>query len=99
MSSPAGVKRRYIVARVGEIPPGARRIIALEGRSIGVFNVHGRYVAVRNVCPHELAPVCLGHLGGTTLPSAPGEWNWGREVRSWPAPGMAGSSICSPAPA
>jgi 3-phenylpropionate/trans-cinnamate dioxygenase ferredoxin subunit len=72
-------KRRYIVARTEEIPPGARRIVRLEERSIGIFNVHGRYIAVRNVCPHELAPVCLGRLGGTTLPSAPGEWRWGRE--------------------
>ena len=78
MDSPAS-KRRYVVGRIGEIPPGARRIIELDGRSIGVFNIHDRYVAVRNVCPHELAPVCLGRLGGTTLPSAPGEWIWGRE--------------------
>jgi 3-phenylpropionate/trans-cinnamate dioxygenase ferredoxin subunit len=72
-------KRRYIVAGAGEIPPGARKIVQLDGRSIGVFNVQGRYIAVLNVCPHELAPVCLGRLGGTTLPSAPGEWLWGRE--------------------
>jgi nitrite reductase/ring-hydroxylating ferredoxin subunit len=38
-----------------------------------------RMVMLLNVCPHELAPVCLGRLGGTTLPSAPGEWIWGRE--------------------
>ena len=72
-------KRQYIVARTGEIPPGGRRIVDLEGRSIGLFNVHGRYVAVLNICPHELAPICVGRLGGTTLPSAPGEWVWGRE--------------------
>jgi 3-phenylpropionate/trans-cinnamate dioxygenase ferredoxin subunit len=79
VDSLAGSKRRHIVARIGEIPPGARRIVELDGRSIGIFNIHGRYVAVRNVCPHELAPVCLGRLGGTTLASAPGEWIWGRE--------------------
>lgn len=79
MSSAANGKQRYTVARIGEIPPGARQIVELEGKSIGVFNVHGRYVAVLNICPHELAPVCLGRLGGTTLPSAPGEWVWGRE--------------------
>ena len=72
-------KRQYVVARIGEIPPGARRIVQLEGHSIGVFNVHGHFVAVLNLCPHEFAPVCLGRLGGTTLPSAPGEWLWGRE--------------------
>ena len=72
-------KRRYVVSRTAEIPPGARRIVELDGKSIGVFNLHGRYVAALNVCPHELAPVCLGRLGGTTLPSAPGEWIWGRD--------------------
>ena len=72
-------KQRYVVARPGDIPPGARRIVELDGRSIGVFNVQGRYVAVLNLCPHEFAPVCLGRLGGTTLPSVPGEWVWGRE--------------------
>ena len=72
-------KQRYVVARATEIPPGGRRVVDLEGRSVGVFNLHGRYVAVLNVCPHELAPVCLGRLGGTTLSSAPGEWIWGRE--------------------
>ena len=72
-------KRRYTVARTGEIPAGQRRLVEIEGKSIGVFNVHGRYVAVLDLCPHEFAPVCLGRLGGTTLPSAPGEWLWGRE--------------------
>jgi nitrite reductase/ring-hydroxylating ferredoxin subunit len=44
-----------------------------------VFNINGEYVAVLNVCPHELAPVCRGAVGGTTLPSAPGTYVWGRE--------------------
>jgi len=29
--------------------------------------------------PHELAPVCLGRVGGTTLTSLPGEFRWGRD--------------------
>jgi nitrite reductase (NADH) small subunit len=70
---------KHPVARVGEIPPGGRKIIEVEGRSIGVFNVRGAYIAVLNVCPHQLAPVCSGRLGGTTLPSPPGEFRWGRE--------------------
>ena len=79
MSSAARVKQGYVVARVGEIPSGERLMVDIEGKSIGVFNVHGRYVAVLNVCPHELAPVCLGRVSGTTLTSIPGEWIWGRE--------------------
>lgn len=67
------------VGSVAEIPPGERKIVELDGQSIGIFNVAGEYTAILNVCPHEFAPVCLGRVGGTTLTSVPGEWKWGRE--------------------
>jgi 3-phenylpropionate/trans-cinnamate dioxygenase ferredoxin subunit len=67
------------VAKVSEIPPGERKIVEVDGRSIGVFNVNGAFVAALNVCPHEGGPVCRGRVGGTTLPSQPGEFCWGRE--------------------
>lgn len=72
-------KGSWPVARVGEIPPGGRKIVEVRGRSVGVFNVKGTFVAALNVCPHEQAPVCLGRVGGTTLPSQPGEYRWGRD--------------------
>jgi nitrite reductase (NADH) small subunit len=67
------------VATVDEIPPGERKIVELDGQSIGIFRVGDEFVAILNMCPHEFAPVCLGRVGGTTLPSAPGEFIWGRE--------------------
>jgi nitrite reductase (NADH) small subunit len=67
------------VAKTSEIPPGERKIVEIEGRTIGLFNVHGTFVAVLNVCPHQQAPVCRGRLGGTTLPSPPGQFRWGRD--------------------
>jgi nitrite reductase (NADH) small subunit len=70
---------RVEVATAAEIPPGSRKIVQVEGRSIGIFNIDGDFVTILNVCPHELAPVCLGRVGGTTLPSPPGELIWGRE--------------------
>ena len=69
----------HVVARVSELPPGERKIVEVEGRSIDVFNVHGTFYALRNVCPHQGGPLCLGVLDGTALPSAPGEYRWGRE--------------------
>lgn len=72
-------QRRWPVCAAGELPPGGRKVVEVKGRSVGVFNLSGEVVAVLNLCPHELAPVCLGKVGGTTLPSAPGEWCWGRE--------------------
>ena len=67
------------VAPASTIPPGTRTVVEIAGRSIGIFNVHGTFVAVLNVCPHELAPVCRGPVRGTTLASLPGEYTWGRE--------------------
>jgi 3-phenylpropionate/trans-cinnamate dioxygenase ferredoxin subunit len=54
----------HVVGRVAEIPPGERKIVALEGRSIGVFNVRGTFHALRNACPHQAGPLCLGTITG-----------------------------------
>jgi 3-phenylpropionate/trans-cinnamate dioxygenase ferredoxin subunit len=69
----------HVVAATVEIPPGARKIVELEGRSIGVFNIEGEFYALRNACPHQGAPLCLGSLGGTMMESEPGEYVWARE--------------------
>lgn len=71
--------REWPVAKVSDIPLGGRKIVEVAGHSIGVFKVGDAFVAVLNVCPHELAPVCLGQVRGTTLESMPGEYRWGRE--------------------
>lgn len=75
----ARTSRQWAIAKVGEIPPGGRKLVDIGGRSIGVFNVLGTLVAAHNVCPHEAAPVCLGRVSGTTLPSPAGEFRWGRD--------------------
>ena len=67
------------VAHIDEIPVGERKIIDVAGRSIGIFNIAGKYVAFLNYCPHEKAPVCLGQVRGTTLFSQPGEYEWGHQ--------------------
>ncbi|MFC7132329.1 MULTISPECIES: Rieske (2Fe-2S) protein [Salinibaculum] len=68
------------VCPVAELPPGERRIVEIDGESIGVFNVAGEFHALRNVCPHHLAPLCEGTIGGTLSPAdAVGEYNWEKE--------------------
>ena len=96
-------QRRCPVARVGELAPGDRKLVEVAGRSIGVFNVKGKIIAVLNVCPHALAPVCLGRVGGTTLPSAPGEFRWGREgeilacpLHGWEFDLVTGQGVADP---
>ena len=69
----------HVAAPAAELPPGSRRIVEAEGRSIGVFNVGGAFYALRNTCPHQGAPLCEGSVQGTALPSRPGEHRWARD--------------------
>jgi len=69
---------RHVVARAAEIPPGGRLIVALEGRSIGVFNVGGELFALRNACPHQGGPLCEGVLSGLAAAERPGEYRYER---------------------
>ena len=71
--------KRQTVCKVTDLPPGERRLIEVEGKSIGVFNLHGEYFALRNLCPHQFAPLCLGTITGYCEPSPVGEFRWARE--------------------
>jgi nitrite reductase/ring-hydroxylating ferredoxin subunit len=71
--------KRHPVARQGEIPQGGRKIVSAGRLEIGVFNVAGQIRAYRNACPHAGAPVCLGRISGTSLPSKVYEYIFGKE--------------------
>jgi nitrite reductase (NADH) small subunit len=59
----------------------APRIVEIDGRSVGVFNVDGRFYALHNRCPHRGGTLCEGPLAGTTLPTDRREHVYGREGR------------------
>ncbi len=54
--------RRQVVAHVEELPPGSRKIVHINGREIGIFNVAGRFYGLLNYCPHRAGPLCHGRL-------------------------------------
>src|SRR2546423_13326333 len=72
---------KHVVAREGEIPPGGRKIVRVAGREVGVFNLDGTLYALKNVCAHQGARVCLGKIVGTALPSDVYEYRYGLEGR------------------
>ncbi len=91
------------ICPVAELPPGERRIVDIDGRSIGVFNVEGEYYAVRNVCPHQRAPLCEGELTGTTDADGRDDVEWtceGRILRcpwhGWEFDVTSGDSVFNP---
>jgi 3-phenylpropionate/trans-cinnamate dioxygenase ferredoxin subunit len=69
----------HIIAPLREFPPGTRRIVDAGGRSIGVFNIGGRFYALRNLCPHQGAPLCRGRITGTTITAGPYEYIYSLE--------------------
>ena len=60
---------RHVVCRVAELPAGAVKIVPVGNpQGVGVFNVGGRFYALKNVCAHQGAPLCQGVVTGTTAP-------------------------------
>jgi 3-phenylpropionate/trans-cinnamate dioxygenase ferredoxin subunit len=82
-------KKPLVAGPVGDFPVGRFKIIELGGRQIGITQLKdGQFRAVRNVCPHKGAPVCLGPISGTQLPSDVGQLIYAGRAKCWPAPGM-----------
>jgi 3-phenylpropionate/trans-cinnamate dioxygenase ferredoxin subunit len=63
----------HVVGTVDEIPPGERKIVEIDGRSIGVFNIGGEFFALKNRCPHQGAELCKGILSGAVHAEKPDE--------------------------
>ena len=68
------------VGHVDDFTVDAFTLVNVRGREIGVYrSPDGRWFAARNLCPHRGAPLCMGRVGSTMLPSAPGELIFGME--------------------
>ena len=94
---------KHIVATVGEIVPGGRKLVEVEGRSIVIFNVSGEYFALLNRCPHQGGSLCEGKLIGLLESREPGDYRYTRrnEILRCPWHGWefdirTGKSYCDP---
>lgn len=72
-------KKRYVACNADDLPPGERLVVDCGGRSVGVFNVRGRFWALLNRCPHYAGPLCLGILSGTAVSTDATTYEYGRE--------------------
>jgi 3-phenylpropionate/trans-cinnamate dioxygenase ferredoxin subunit len=68
----------HVIGLVSEVPPGGRKVVDVDGRSIGIFNIGGTFYALRNACPHQGGPVCEGRLIGLTSAKAPNVLEYSR---------------------
>lgn len=52
------------VASLAAFPPGSRRVVAVEGAVIAVFNLDGEICAIEDVCTHDGGELASGDLEG-----------------------------------
>jgi 3-phenylpropionate/trans-cinnamate dioxygenase ferredoxin subunit len=55
------------VAAVGEVAPGQKKQIDLDGVEVVLCNVDGEYCAIEDVCTHDGAPLGNGRLRGEQI--------------------------------
>lgn len=59
--------KEELVGNEDEIPEGSRKIIQVDGMTIGIFHHQGQWSALLNYCLHAGGPVVTGELEGDTL--------------------------------
>jgi nitrite reductase/ring-hydroxylating ferredoxin subunit len=64
---------RVVVGKVSDFGNGDRKIIDVNGKSVGVFRVGDQFYAVRNRCPHQWGPLCLGDFAPRAVSNGPGD--------------------------
>ena len=55
------------IAEVGELSPGEKKLVEVEGLAIALFNVDGEYYAIDDVCTHDGGPLAEGELDGEEI--------------------------------
>jgi nitrite reductase/ring-hydroxylating ferredoxin subunit len=93
----------HVVSLIEDLPPGDRKVVAVNGRDIVVFNVDGEFFALLNRCPHQGAGLCGGLLTTAVTSSEPGVYDYDatRNVircpwHSWEFDVRTGKSWCEP---
>ncbi len=94
---------RRVVARAGEIEPGARKLVEVAGRAIVLFNIGGEFFALANRCPHKNGELCKGRITGLVSSPEPGVYDYthqGEVIRcpwhGWEFHIRTGKSWCDP---
>lgn len=55
------------VAATDELPPGAHRVVDVEGTQVAVFNLEGEFYAIEDVCTHDGGVLTGGSVEGEEI--------------------------------
>jgi 3-phenylpropionate/trans-cinnamate dioxygenase ferredoxin subunit len=94
---------RHVVAPVGEIPPGGRKLVTVKGRPIVIFNLEGSFFGLLNRCPHQGGNLGEGRVTGLLESPSPGQYCYSRKGEilrcpwhGWEFDIRTGQSYCDP---
>jgi nitrite reductase (NADH) small subunit len=64
-----------VVGTVADFPEGTHRIVTVDGREVGIFNIRGRLYGLLNRCAHQGGPLCTAsRTTGTLVADAESGW-------------------------
>jgi 3-phenylpropionate/trans-cinnamate dioxygenase ferredoxin subunit len=55
------------VAKVGEIPEGAVKVVRLGDQSVALFHIDGGYYALDDICTHDGGELASGTIDGGVI--------------------------------
>ena len=55
------------IANADEFPLGTRRSVDVNGVAVAVFNLDGKYFAIKDACPHDGGELANGELDGEVI--------------------------------
>jgi nitrite reductase/ring-hydroxylating ferredoxin subunit len=55
------------VCKAEDIKAGCAKSVEVNGKSVGVYNVDGKFYAINDICGHRGGPLAEGELDGTTV--------------------------------
>jgi len=87
------MQRRWVrIAACDSIPPREGRAATVGDRTIALFNLGDRFLAVDNLCPHRGGPLCDGIVAGTAVVCPLHAWKVGLETGAVERP--SGQTAC-----
>jgi nitrite reductase/ring-hydroxylating ferredoxin subunit len=64
---------RVVVGKASDFGDGDRKIVDVNGKSVGIFRIGDDFYAIRNRCPHQWGPLCLGNFAPRAVSDGPGD--------------------------
>lgn len=65
-----------LVGLTDEIPPGRAKAVDFENYKVAIFNLDGKFYAIKDACPHAEYPLSKGVVHGDLVACASHNWQF-----------------------